>query len=360
MRRSRQRPVIRKLPIVITKALVLLMIATATFAQTPGGTPNTQTVVILFRNVSFTNDTGTLSPTSVLVSAGKIVREGAGLAAPAGATVIDAGGNLLSISADGTIDLKPVTVADRTKETEPVQKTAVPQQAAPAVAPSPDANLSAQVVDPTSPLKTITFQNKYSPSLWGVKDRQNDVDTLLAVPFKFLGHLNILKATIPYNTSSASGNRGLSDVTIFDVMILPQKWGTLAVGPVWSFGVNKGSGVDTFAAGPAIGAVFKKEKWLYGVFNQNLFSGSVATSQLQPILAYTVNRKISLALGDLQFIHDWKKDRWTQAPVGFQFNYIAMFGKQPVRLILGPQYNIKNEYGSRKWTFTTGFALILP
>ena len=48
------------------------------------------------------------------------------------------------------------------------------------------------------------------------------------------------------------------------------------------------------------------------------------------------------------------------APVGFQVNYVTTLGEQPVRFLFGPQYNIKNEFGSRKWTITTGFALILP
>lgn len=46
-------------------------------------------------------------------------------------------------------------------------------------------------------------------------------------------------------------------------------------------------------------------------------------------------------------------------PVGFQVNYIARLGEQPVRFLFGPQYNLKNELGARKWTLTTGFALIL-
>ena len=70
------------------------------------------------------------------------------------------------------------------------------------------------------------------------------------------------------------------------------------------------------------------------------------------------NQKISVAFGDQQFTY-WKKDRFTFAPVGLQFNSIAKFGKQPVRFLIGPQYNIKNEFGSRKWTITSGFALIL-
>jgi hypothetical protein len=73
----------------------------------------------------------------------------------------------------------------------------------------------------------------------------------------------------------------------------------------------------------------------------------IATTQIQPIPAYTVNKKISVAFGDQQFTYDWKKDRFILAPVGFQLNYIALLGKQPVRFLVGPQYNFKNEFGAR-------------
>ena len=206
-----------------------------------------------------------------------------------------------------------------------------------------DESLASKVVDPTAPLKTITFQNKFSPSLWGINDEHNDIEMQLAIPLHFLGRPNILRVTIPYVTSSPSDNRGLGDVSIFNIMLFPKKWGTPVAGVVAEFGTNKGPGVDTFAIGPATGVVSKKEKWTYGVFNQNLFSADTTAITIQPILAYTVNDKLSVAFGDRQFTYDWKKDRFVLLPVGFQVNYNAKLGDQPVRFLFGPQYNFKNE-----------------
>lgn len=224
----------------------------------------------------------------------------------------------------------------------------------------PDDNLAAQVVDPTAALKTITFQTRFSPSLWGIDDEQNEVDMQLGIPHSAFQRRNILRITIPYATSAPDGRRGLTDVSVFNILLFPKKWATIAAGGVASVRTHKGPGVDTFAAGPAVGLVSKKGKWTYGVFSQNLFSfGDVATTQLQPILAYTLNRKISFALGDLQHTYDWKKDRFVNVPLGFQVNYIANLGEQPVRLFINPQYNVKNEFGTRKWTVTSGVALIV-
>ena len=348
------------------RVLCLLLCAVTVSGQ------SAQQGTVLIRNVLVAEGEG--KPfvfADVLIAGGKMSSVSKGSPAPAGATVIDGSGNRLTLGADGQIRLTPTQVGDAqgqavsfTKEAPTTDSIGPSDSTASARQQTGnqggDEDLASKVVDPTAPLKTVTFQNKFSPSLWGLNDKQNEIDMQLAIPLQFLGHANILRVTIPYLTSAPSDGRGLSDVAIFDIMLFPKKWGTPVAGVVASIGVNKGPGVDTFAIGPALGVVFKHKKWTYGVFNQNLFSAeNIATTQIQPILAYTVNKKISVAFGDQQFTYDWHKDRFVLVPVGFQFNYIAKFGKQPVRFLIGPQYNLKNEFGSRKWTLTTGFALIL-
>jgi len=359
---------------VLVTALCLLLCSFAASGQ------STQQSIVLIRNVRVADNEKT-TQTDVLVINGKVSYVSTGSTAPAGAIVINGGGNRFALGPDGQIMLTPTgsqveATQPQVREAEgqrvalangiPITDSVIPSRAtSPKVASQQadsqgEENLAAKVVDPSSPLTTVTFQNKFSPSLWGIDDEQNEIDTQVAVPLKLLGKRNILRLTIPYLTSTPTGNRGLTDVSLFDIFLFPKKWGTGVAGFVASFGVNKGPGVDTFAIGPAVGVVFKKEKWTYGVFNQNLFSADdIATTQIQPILAYTFNKKVSVAFGDQQYTYDWHKGRFVLAPVGFQLNYIAMLGKQPVRFLIGPQYNIKNEPGAKKWTITTGFALIL-
>jgi hypothetical protein len=365
----------------LATVLWVLCCATSAVAQNSGQGG------VLIRNVLVADGERTVK-SDVMVSGGRLERVAEGAPAPAGAVVIDGGGNVLTLAADGGIKLSPVgntapasplTVADAAYA-KPVNgkgylepgggessgaaraqaQTPASQGGAPQAGQQAEDNLAAAVVDPTASLKTITFQNKFSPSLWGVDDEQNDVDMQLGIPHSAFGQRNILRVTIPYTTSSATGTRGLSDVSVFNILLFPKKWGTLAIGAVASVGTNKGPGIDTFALGPAVGLIFKKHKWTYGVFSQNLFSlDDTATTQLQPILAYTLNKKVSFALGDTQYTYDWKKERFVNLPLGVQVNYITHFGEQPIRLFVNPQYNMKNEFGSRKWTITTGLALIV-
>lgn len=216
------------------------------------------------------------------------------------------------------------------------------------------------VVDPTAEIKTLTLRYKYAPSYWGMDGDDDEVDLQMGIPHRAFGKANILRVTVPYLTSTPVGNPGLTDVAVFDVVLLHQRWGTLAVGGVSSVGPDKGTDTDMFAIGPAIGAVLKSPKWTYGVFSQNLFSfGDIASSQLQPILAYTMSPKVSFSLGDMQITYDWKRDRFVNLPLSAQANYITAVGQQPIRLFFNPQYNARNEVGTRQWTLIGGMALIV-
>lgn len=221
-------------------------------------------------------------------------------------------------------------------------------------------DLASKVVDPSAPLMTLTFQDQYTGAYYDLDGDADEVTVQLVAPFKMGGKQNISRIRVPYTASSPVKPRGLSDVALLDLVILPRSWGNLLVGGVASIGTNKGPGVDTLALGPTVGAVLKNGPWTYGLLNQNLFSGDdVATSQLQPILAYTFSKTVSVALGDLQITYDWNEGDFVSVPLGFQVNYIARFGQQPVRFFANPQYNLRDFPGAAEWSVTAGLAFIL-
>jgi hypothetical protein len=227
----------------------------------------------------------------------------------------------------------------------------------------PSGDLSSKVTDPTALLSTITLQNKYIASHWGTDGDANELSPQAALSSHLWGKGNILRLVVPYLSHALEpDDQGLGDVTLLDLVILPQKWGNIAVGPLVSLSRNRGSDVDTFSIGPSIGAVLKRGKWTYGVFNQNLFSfgGDTSISQLQPILAYTINRTMSVSLGDMQLIVDWNRGgKLTSLPLSGQFNYIAHVRAQAIRLFTNPQFSVIDDQGQRKFALTVGFALIL-
>jgi hypothetical protein len=220
-------------------------------------------------------------------------------------------------------------------------------------------SLASKVVDPTAPLKTITLQNRYTDSFYGLDGNANELQVQVAFPFVGFGKPNIFRAIVPYVNKSPVASVGLSDVQLLDIVLFPKGTVTYAAGLVYNLGTDRG-GTDTTAAGPSLLGVWKKGPLLYGILNQNLFGPDVSTSQFQPILAYTFSPQVSVALGDMQVTVDWKKSQLVKFPLSGQLNYIVFAGKQPIRLFVNPQYNVIDEKGQTKLQITAGVALIVP
>lgn len=324
-----------------------------------------------------------------MIVGGKLVRLDATSPVPSDATVLDGGGAVLTLQANGSFKLTQNTASNSPDSASPKNgatdranfKTAslempnappttdalvpLPAQTTenkPAQQQQPASNLAQDVTDPTAPITTLTFQDRYVPSLWQVDDHLNEFSVQLALPYKLGGRPQIFRAILPYFSDTPSPeNSGVGDISLANITIFPTKWGAYAVGAVASLGTNKGPGIDTFAVGPALAAITKRDKWIFGFLNQNLFSfgGDIKITQLQPIVSYTLNKKVSFAIGDAQITLDWNQSKFVALPLSFQTNYIAMLGKQPIRLFFNPQYNVLNSFGQRKWTIGGGFALLL-
>lgn len=373
----------------LTAVLLMLCPLYGAIAQT------TPKPVLLVRNVWIAiGPDKTLQKADVMIVDGKLVRVDETSLVPSGATVFDGGGTVLTLLPDGSIKLTQSTASNsaysatanngttspaslkttslempggppardaRVSPPAPPTENKRAQQPQPAPQ-QPARNLAQEVTDPTAPLTTITFQNRYVPSHWGIDDHLNEFSLQVVLPYKLGGKAQIFRAVIPYLTDTPSPEkRGVGDVALVNITMFPQKWGTFAIGPLVSLGANKGPGIDTFATGPAIGAITKRGKFLFGFLNQNLFSfgGDVKITQIQPIVSYTLNKKVSFAIGDAQMTIDWNKEKFVSVPLSFQINYIAKLGSQPIRLFINPQYSPINEFGQRKWTIGGGFALLL-
>ena len=180
------------------------------------------------------------------------------------------------------------------------------------------------------------------------------------IPFEAWGVANILRMTVPYQVSGP-GPEGLEDLTIFDMVILPQSWGRLGIGVVGSFAAATSDVSAHATVGPAIGFVVQTSKKLsLGVFNQNLFGNDVAISQVQPILAYQLGSGWSLSLGDLQWPYDWDRGEFLSMPIGVQLGKVLPVAKQPMRFAVNPQYDLKDLPGASRFKVLFTVTLLLP
>ena len=226
--------------------------------------------------------------------------------------------------------------------------------------------LSRRATDPTASPPNFSFINDFTLSYRDQSDGTpiDENGYLLkfqpVVPFKAWGQANILRMTVPYQMSGP-GPEGLGDVTIFDLVILPQSWGRLGIGAVGNFVSSAKDVTGHMSGGPAIGFVAQISKKLnLGVFNQNLFGTDVGISQLQPIMAYQLGNGWSLSLGDLQWPYDWNRGEFVSMPIGLQIGKVLPVAKQPMRFAINPQYDLKDLPGISRFKILLTATLLLP
>ena len=239
-----------------------------------------------------------------------------------------------------------------------------PAQAAAAQAPpagGSDADeLSRQATDPTASLMAFNFIGEFTTSYHGLDDDGFTFKFQPVVPFRAWKTSNILRVVVPYQVSGP-GDEGLKSVSIFDLVVLPQKWGRLGIGPVMSLSESASDAESKFAIGPAVGAVVPMSKKLsVGGFTQNLFATAVAITQLQPIVAYQLGHGWALSAGDLQYVYDWNRDEWVSLPIGFQIGKVQRVAGQAMRFSLNPQWNLKDITGASKAKIVFTATVLAP
>jgi len=231
--------------------------------------------------------------------------------------------------------------------------------AAPAAFGDQAEELARKAADPTASLMAINLRYTRIPSFHGLPGSAGSSQFQAAIPFRAWNTGNILRATVNYTNSGLAGD-GLSDVTIFNLLVFDQHWGRWGAGPVAQLLPGRDGDSDTFAFGPAAGFVVSRGRWTYGFFNQNLFGGDIGISSLQPVLAYQVGNGWALASGDAQWTYDWDRSEFVNLPIGLQLSKVANIGGQAVKWSINPEYNWRNLQGLPQWSLRLGFSLLVP
>lgn len=144
---------------------------------------------------------------------------------------------------------------------------------------------------------------------------------------------------------------GLSDLVLFDLLAFDESWGRWGVGVVGLFPTasDEKLGSGKWGAGPAVGFVARSSKFMWGVFNQNIFSYAgpsdredVGVSIIQPIVNISLPNKWSIGVSEMNITYDWEKSDWTSLPLGLKLNKMVRFGgKMPVMFSGSYEYNIQ-------------------
>lgn len=223
--------------------------------------------------------------------------------------------------------------------------------------------------DPTASLMNIQVGNWYTESFWNLPDKDaNTVSLRSAYPFKWGDTSHIARATVPIVTNSPSGDSGLGDSTVFDLMVFERGWGRMGVGLVGLLptgGADLGS--EKWGLGPAFGIVRAMPKTLFGVFNQNVFTVAgdgkredVNISILQPIFNHQFGNGWSVGVSESNITYDWENTRWSSLPLGLALIKMTRPAGLHVQWNLQYEYNFADDEVVAKHLYRLTAKFLLP
>lgn len=224
--------------------------------------------------------------------------------------------------------------------------------------------------DPTASLMNVQLQNLYSGDYHNLDDENgNTFQIRSAVPFKTGSLKHIARMTLPIVTNSPSGENGLGDMVLFDLIAFDKSWGRWGAGLVTLLPTASDDklGSGKWGAGPALGFVARDSKFMWGVFNQNLFSfagdsdrDDVGLSIFQPIVNISLPNKWSIGLSEMNISYDWEKSDWTSLPLGVKINKMVRLGELPTMFSGSYEYNFQDDYVGPAWTVNFTLKLLFP
>ncbi len=243
--------------------------------------------------------------------------------------------------------------------------------AANATAQQPASNdeLAAQATDPTAALMSFQLNDWYTANFHGIDDTANQVVFRAAIPFGLGSTQHIFRVTQPYVTSSPAGITGITDTTVFDLMVFNQPWGRWGVGIAGTLPTGRdGLTTDKWTAGPAAGFVNSSNKqYNWGLFTQTFFSFAgkdnardVGLINIQPIYSYQLGGGRSMSLGNSALVYDTENSRWSSLQLGVNYGQVVSFGGHKWRPNFEVDYDFKDDPGNPKWIFRLGIALLVP
>lgn len=229
-------------------------------------------------------------------------------------------------------------------------------------------SLSQAANDPTAALMAFQLQDSYSPSVYNTGGAsQNFLQFRAAIPFEVWGLQNIFRLTLPYFTDTPSGNTGISDTVVFDLVTFDRSWGRFGVGAVGLIPTGtEGLSAEKWGLGPAVGFTAKSGKLLWGLFNQNVFSFAgnddmpdVNTSIFQPIATVGLGDGWSTGLSEMSITYDWDRNAWVSLPLGVKLSKLHRFGTQPVQFTAQYEHNFAEDFTAPEdlYSFTVKFLV---
>lgn len=210
--------------------------------------------------------------------------------------------------------------------------------------------------NPLNLAASLSFQNYYTPTLFGSSAHTNDLlvrPTLPFAPGDWVGVPQILRPTVPLSTrpqADGSYRTGLGDISVFDIFLLKQGEVDVGIGPMLTLPTATDSvlGAGKWSGGLAAVAVHNSPRGLLGglVEWQHSFAGqgnreTVNTATLQPFVIHNLQQGWYLR-STATWTFDLQRGQY-YIPVGLGAGRAWRVGKTIVNTFIEPQWTVAHK-----------------
>ena len=223
--------------------------------------------------------------------------------------------------------------------------------------------------DPTASLMSFQINDWYTAKFHGLDDETaNQLVFRAVIPFSTGGFDHIFRATVPFITDHPVADSGLSDSTIFDLVVFDEDWGRWGVGAVALLPTGgEASGAEKWGLGPALGFTVRSPGLLWGVFNQNVFTVAgdddredVNISIFQPILSHRLGAGWSVGVSDMNLTYDWEGGRFSSLPLGAKVSKLLRLAGSPVQFSAQYEHDFADDEIGPADTFRFTIKFLVP
>jgi hypothetical protein len=236
-----------------------------------------------------------------------------------------------------------------------------------------------QVNNPAAPVTLIQFRNILIPDTPGANGVVNSLQMQPVVPvgpFKHIPFVQLIKITLPLYVNNpglgnvptqATGESGLGDMQLFDLVSIKQSWGRWGFGPALVLPTATGTslGAGKWQAGPAVALIYTGVHDLTaGVVVQNPISiagdrnrPEVNQMLITPTFTFNWSHGWFAGMSDYNWSFNWENGGATTIPLGVQFGKVVRIGRQPVSLSVQAGGTVLRPAGTPKPGLILGFEL---
>lgn len=235
------------------------------------------------------------------------------------------------------------------------------------------AELAKSTANPLANIISVPFQYNLNIGLGEYDRAQNIINIMPVVPLKLNDKINLINRFIvpiidqPDLTHESGSTFGIGDMN-YSLFFTPAKTGKViwGLGPAFNIPTRTSDllGSPEFGIGPTFIVMTMPGNWAFGLTASNVWSyenSDLNSLFSQVFIVYTFPSALFVNFAPT-ITSNWNADdgeKWT-IPLSFNLGKVKVFGKQPIKFILGGSYFAEKPTNGPDWQANFQMVLLFP